>query len=363
MILGSILLTISAVWLTAGLFKRVGFEISEWAVFFIIMTGGFMFLAFSLNPSESWDLYRHYEVLAVMENESFINNLLYAEYFNLPVINILYYLVALTGVPNLLPAVTVMICYSSLGFIILNYIRQTGADSRFVASAVIFNLLLCPFIHMASGIRNVLAYSLCAAAFYNELYNKKAFSSWIIYFLALFIHPSVILILALRVMLPFFKSCKWLSVILLGWSLALDLIVKILFNIPIKFLQDIAWKIEDYLVNRPFSGFKILAVKIFFLVTVVILAEYCKRTAVREPDKKIRGCIDAFELMVFFIVGSLRIPFIADRLCYFIAFFGITVLGYIYQECKTNLRYIFMCEAFGVAGLLFVHQVLYFLNL
>ena len=187
MILGSFLLMLSAVWAVAGFLKRAEFKIHEWVIFFILMTVGFSFLAFSINPTESWDLYRHFEVLASMEHESFINNMKYALYYNLPVVNVFYDLIAMTGVYKLLPAVTVAICYSILGYIMLNYLKQNIADSRFVIAAVIFNLAFCPFLHMASGIRNVLAYSLCAVALYNEFYNKKVLSSRLIYIFSLFI--------------------------------------------------------------------------------------------------------------------------------------------------------------------------------
>ena len=60
------------------------------------------------------------------------------------------------------------------------------------------------------------------------------------------------------------------------------------------------------------------------------------------------------------MIGSLRVEFIADRLCYFVAFAALPVLMAIGRTKETKAKYVFIIESVCIFVLLFVHQLLYF---
>ncbi len=358
--IGIFLLACCFFWMLASGMKRLNLNRREWLFFILIFIGGLVLIAFSIEPPLSWDLYRHYELINAMREGGMDYVLTESIYKHLPITNMLYALIALIGIPNLLPCFVVIVCYSTFAYMLWDFSKIKGTGSQFVLYAIIANLALCPFLHMVSGIRNILAYALCAFAFYNELYKKRKITAWIIYISCVFIHPASLIIIGIRLVFTLYKIWKFLGVIAAVWSLLAGVIAEILTRLPFGFFESIGWKLKDYMGNQVFSGYKILVVKLIFLVSMIFVIEYTKRQNFTSFTPEMRNYFSLLELLVLITVGSFRTVFIADRLCYLIAFFAPPALSYIYTESKGRIRHLFSIEMVIVFTLLFMHQFLYF---
>lgn len=361
LIVGLIVLIVCCTILLAVILKRLVMNRNEWIIFAIVLISGLVMVAFGIVPPEEWDLYRHYELLEDMNHGGWDYIANESIYSHLPIINFLYAVVSVTEVYQLLPCLVVMICYGIGFYLLKDTMRGGGGDSRFIAFAIIFNLALCPFLHMVSGIRNILAYAICALIFYLDIYKKvNKILIYILYFATIFIHPSSILICCIRVLIPILLKWKWLNVLVVMWSLVADLLVTILLKIPNAFLQSIGWKLGDYLNNLEFSGYKMLLIKLVYLASLLLFVEFYKRIMKLGKQDVLYRYLSSFQIVILFILGAFRVEFIVDRLGYFIAFSAFPVLLFIYKAKEAKLKYIFYIESICVFALLFVYQFLYF---
>lgn len=342
--------------------QRVCFTDKQWLLFSAFFTGSLMLVAFCVDPPENWDLSRHYELVENMRHGGLRYVLKESIYAHLPIINMVYALVALIGVPNLLPCIAIAVCYWVLAYSFVDMRKHKACDSRFIACAIVFWFAFCPFLHLISGIRNIMAYALCALGFYKEIYHKQFWKAVILYVTAFFIHPASVIVIAIRVIFPFFCRWRWISIIIGVWSLFANFIAKALIRIPINFFSSFGWKLNDYLGGREFSGYKVFLVKMVYLIAIVAILEFFKHKGQKELRGKQLLHMRFLELTILFMIGSFKVIFIADRLIYFIAFLAIPALAYIYKNCRGKLRIYFRYGSWAVGALSFVHQVLYFIN-
>lgn len=360
-LLGVLLIAVSLLILIACCLGRLSLSKMQWYIFGMISIGGLVFIAFSIDPPNVWDLTRHYDLIKKMQygGWEFVFN--QSEYAHLPIINILYGVIAAIGIPELLPCIVLIICYLVLAVLIKKSCAIYKLDSRFIAFAILFNLALCPFLHMVSGIRNILAYTLCAWILYMDIYEKRnPVFVWILYISTIFIHPSSLLVIGVRCVIPIFVKWRWTALLMLCWSLLANIIQKILIKIPIGFLQSVGWKLQDYMTQREFSGYKILLVKYVMLISIIFVIEYVIVKKEDYIEQAMRRYILAFECLVVITIGAFKVVFIADRLSYLIAFAAIPILAFLYKECKEKVRWIFGSEMILISMLFYVYQCLYF---
>ncbi len=361
LIAGLIVLIVCFTLLIAVIFKRLVMNKNEWIIFGIVLISGLVMVAFGIVPPEEWDLYRHYELLDDMKRGGWDYIVSESIYTHLPIVNFLYAIVSVTEVYQLLPCLVVIICYSIAFYLLKDTMREGKGDSWFVAFAIFFNMALCPFLHMVSGVRNILAYAICALIFYLDIYEKiNKILIYILYLATIFIHPSSIIVCCIRILIPILLKWKWLNVFVVMWSLVTDMLVIILLKIPIAFIQSVGWKLEDYLNNLEFSGHKMLLIKLFFLGSLLLLIEFYKKAMKLGKQDVLYRYLSSFQVVILFILGAFRVQFIADRLCYFIAFTAFPVLFCVYKGKETKVKYIFYIESICVFALLFIYQFLYF---
>ncbi|NCC54992.1 MAG: hypothetical protein EOM11_05845 [Erysipelotrichia bacterium] len=363
LLIGSICIGIGLFLIIGCLLKRVELDKRGWCIFALVMIFGLAILAFWITPPEAWDLSRHYDLLAEMEHKGWAFVFNESPYAYLPVINLLYALIAMSGVYHILPSTVVVICYLILLFFFVEVGRKQQIDSRFIAAAIVINLALCPYFHMVSGIRNVLAFTLCAAVFYMDIYlRKNKILIILLYGTAVLVHPSSLLIVGIRVIMPILLHWKWLNVFLVFWSMMVEIIVKVLVLLPIPFFESVGWKLNDYITGQTFSGHKILCVKYIFLIFTLGAIEYIKKCVKDKVDYDLMRYINSFEIVILTIIGAFRVEFIADRLCFFIAFACIPVMAFIYFYSIKKVKWSYFLMVTVCCTLIFVHQVLYFGN-
>lgn len=160
---------------------------------------GITLMAFFYVPAVEADLYRHIE--AMLE----ITQLDYDELTELVLasgspLSIVYMkLIGSLGVIGLLSAITTFIVFGNIFHIVHNVSSKINASKKAVATALLLIMSTGIFMQTVSGIRNMLAFSIIARCFYDEVFNKKrAVLNVPWYIVACLIHPSAIAAVAIR---------------------------------------------------------------------------------------------------------------------------------------------------------------------
>lgn len=359
-VIGFFLLCISLLFFLGNIIKSVKIEMQEWGFIIFFLVFGLSIIAFCIEPPEAWDLARHYELINEMEISGWSYVLNKSIYAHLPVINMIYGILAMIKMPHLLPVIVVIICYTILWYIVYKTVKGEKMDTKYVSYFVLFNFALCPYLHMVSGIRNILAYAIASFALYIDVIQKKNKILVIMMYLStLLIHPSSSIILGIRLLLPIIERFNVIWFILPFWSLAIESIIKLLTIIPNQYIKSIGWKLLDYLTGNPYSGYKILIFKYIMLVSILVLVIYIQKT-VKNINKNLSRYVNTLKITIFIAIGAFRIVFITDRMCYFIAFAGIPVLAYLCKNLSKKTKQLLKIEMLTIGGMLFIHQILYF---
>ena len=158
-------------------------------------------MAFLFVPPQGADLYGSKDIIYLFKN-SILNS-------PTPIAILYYYLFGKIGINGLLPCITSIIVYSNLFYIIYDYSKNNNIDKKAIATSIFFIMSCGFFMEVISGIRTMLAFSILARCFYNEMYNNKKFIGNIMYYIiSIFIHSSAVGILLIRFVYYFIYENK-----------------------------------------------------------------------------------------------------------------------------------------------------------
>lgn len=208
--------TISVLMILASLsYEKYRITISQFGGILLLMIVLILGFTYEFKPRSfiRWDLLMHYRQVRLFRNYSFAEAWRRSEYQNLYLINFYFYLVSRLPNYKMLPVIPLAIDLFIARYILLDRLRQEyGANGKFRVSegvwvAAVF--LATMGLKLAiSGIRCVLAVSLCALAFYLEgVQKKKKPAAYLLYLSALLVHHFSILVIAVRLLVG--MKGKW----------------------------------------------------------------------------------------------------------------------------------------------------------
>ena len=157
-------------------------------------------MAFFFVPPKGADLFRIFRILDSYGEKSFgiIMNK-YVSTKSTPLATLYYWFFAKINIKNLLPFFNTIVVYVNIFYILSDYTEKKKIDKR--ATALTFFLIMSSgfFMEVISGIRTMLAFSILARCFYDEIYNDKKIIKNIFYYIISFlIHSSAVGILLFR---------------------------------------------------------------------------------------------------------------------------------------------------------------------
>ena len=118
--------------------------------------------------------------------------------------NFLFWLIAQTNMPRLLPAVTTATVFGIGGYTACDLAQIE--DYKYMYKVLIIQMIMIPFFSVVANIRNVFAFSLVILASYIDLYkHKRNIGVLLLYVIPIFMHKTGIVILVIRIMMPLFK--------------------------------------------------------------------------------------------------------------------------------------------------------------
>lgn len=290
-------------------------------------------LVFFIIGREGWDLNVYYSVIESMREDGFnaVQSSGGIDFFDLPFVKILFYLISKLPYNNFLQLISVTIDYVIFFVILKMVIRKREVPFRSIALFIIVHFAMSSFAYTISGIRNTMAFSVVSFAIIRDLYYKKHdLLTILLYIIPFGIHPAVVIVILLRSFLFIFKKWPFLQWGLLLWVLGLKVVIKIVkTSDKLLFLEMLISKAEYYLdlgfINL-FSNFKYELLRIIVVVCLWILVMKClKRTDLSKPQKHILWFI---KISCLLTIGSIPVYVIFDRLCIFIgwiAFYPFTL--------------------------------------
>lgn len=164
-------------------------------------------MGFFYEPYKTADLYRINESLHQFSNytfSGFFNT--FVKNSSVPAARIYYWLISKTGVFELLPAVTCIICYSCIFYAIVRAAEIYKIDRKSIAVAVFFFMSTGNYIMVISNIRTMLAISLIFFCMFRETVEKKYRPADILlYVIAAFTHNIAMIIIAIRMIVIVFN--------------------------------------------------------------------------------------------------------------------------------------------------------------
>lgn len=321
--------------------------------YLIIITLALALFAYYFNPISSWDLFRTHQLIDNMSLYGYHYATTVSEYKELLVINNFYYLISLLHNHDLAQFFVLLVDFGLMSYIFLNLIKNKDIQDT-CEFAFLFLLFLCFYdLTLAiSGIRNVLAMSICAVAIFNELYFKKlSFITTIpLYVIAFLIHPSSVFVLVARVLTIFTKKSKLFFISLLFMSSAMDGINRLLSNSGIAQIEYLANKM--YYVNKSYSeDMRVLIVKVLIALLVIY---FCLNT--RKTNKNQQGSYyDEFVLSyTVMMLGGLTNVIFFQRMAYI---YGILIIPLISKRVnKKSILYYTILAGCTLVILLIVYR-------
>ena len=194
---------------------------------------GLAAIAFNINPpsGQNTDIVRHFANLELVKDMSLTQAIASDTFESLIGYYVLLKVISLTGIRGLLPASVTFIGYFICLYLIHKFDLVKDSYTRFIALFLFISAI--SFLGFCTGIRQYLVYSVMAIFFYFELVKKKfRLGSWIIYFLLVTIHTSVILVILLRIIASIFmrgNNYRFVFIVF-AWSLIQNTVVAILAN-------------------------------------------------------------------------------------------------------------------------------------
>lgn len=313
-------------------------------VFFIISLI-LAIIAYNITPYKSLDLYHHFQILNNCRAFGFGYLINHSDFSNLPVGALYFYIISLLGNNSFLPAISVFIYYYSILSIITEVAKKYNFNkSGLWLSAVLF-LFVSNYIGAASGIRNPLTISLFAYIFYKECFfgwNKKLV--FILYILLCLFHPSILILLVLRLLLLIPKKySKIISILLLSWSFLKNILITLLTKLSsIPIISFALEKFSGYDSTEANAVANVSLYTFVYLTSYIILLILCF-VYYKRGNNTFEKHENKFNLLfvytLFFCLGSILEYHIFVRFSRFAIMLALFLLMHYSSSKSKNLNY------------------------
>lgn len=235
-----------------GLFKS--YEIHGYWYGFVLLTAlAVAFWGYQMVPMKGLDLTRLQQLVDYMRTDcSTLAEALTPQeddiYGSLIFFRILCYIVSRTDSNQWLSPISVMITFSVVGLVVINYLRSENYTTRMIlpSLAVIFMGMLIQYVF--SSIRNPMAVTFTIASLYLIFYKKRHY--WLgilLYFMAVTTHAMVLIIVPVVLVAHLPKAQTVFRGIALFSMPIIFFVAELLRKVPVALLQSAALRVLYYL--------------------------------------------------------------------------------------------------------------------
>ena len=328
-------------------------------LFSIMFSMSMAFIAFSFEPSSSFDLYRLFEKASWLKDTSLANVLtIYSGNIEILFNLILYFLVINFNI-HFIPAFFTFIGYFLLVWMICDYCNKKNAKSYVCFFSIVFFFLSFNHILLISGIRNFIAIIIFVFLLYLEkINNKESLVTHLLYIPLIFLHKSMILfaIIRLALLLNSKKNIKIAVIFSVIICILPNVLLAIFSNLlPNSIFSSFFLSLNSYINStRMTSTLIIISMILLYLLTIRMVYYNIKHNQLNK-------FYEFIIIILILIAGVFRYYVLFDRLMFVcICLFPIIVVDYL-----TNLsviRSIKIQNKFICIGLIFIITSFMFRN-
>lgn len=284
--------------------------------YIVIATSILTILAFFVNPVNGYinhgcyiDLYRYYRDMDVFAqygwNASELQ--LRTAYSTMPIVKILVFLVAQTGIYGLLPAFVCIVSHLSVGGTLLLVSKDYNLSSRYTKYAFCLFILMNNYGNLISNARMPMGMCLFFSILYLESTKRLKFRYCFVgYVLLCLIHNIFIVFVGFRLIVFFFNKYSKVAVVAIsvagGLSLKIgSIVLPSVANAYMYLIQD---KIEFYQRESVSGHVDYLYTLLAFLRLVVLIYSLFIADKELENDGIVSLIYKYSFVLLFFMIGS-----------------------------------------------------------
>lgn len=333
------------------IFLLLIFKKSRFNIVYLISSILLSVVAFNFDPIKAYisngnytDLYRFYEVLdsTRLLGWEYISN--HPDYKSLFIARIYVYLSSFFKSNGFLPAITCLIVYGVIFYIIYKFGQKTKCNKSTLILVSLFFLITINFRSVITNIRNPIVFCIFFFLMYIEFVEQKyKLLCWIGYILLCFMHQVALFLIGLRLLMLLYNkySGKIINIVIILWSfLSQYAIQKVSALTSIPYFKALAMKTQFYSgdVNelRETNLIMIAVIKIILFICLLLYFNYSCNEEIKNKYKKI---YEFSLVLICFNIGSypnyhlfIRLP---DLLTYFMLIFIILIFG----NKQNNINY------------------------
>lgn len=237
----------------------------------MIKPGSYMDLVRMYGEMQSLNLYGWYGLSEEIYSEAILSK-------------VYLYLIAMTGMYQLLPIITTFLVYFLALYMVNKIGEYLNSNNKWINRVILFTVLFTYYLNVSTNIRYTLSATICfVVIIYDIFFRSKRIFCIIGYIFSILIHPAVAIIVFFRICANY--SLKYfiiiLSVLFIIINFYLENLIQVLLTFNFDIITGIVFKINAYDENgsQGFTNFYRLAVMIFDFVTVLlgfIIIKYLK---------------------------------------------------------------------------------------
>ena len=174
----------------------------------------FGMIGYCTDPLRTIDISRYFEQIDGIRGLPVTSALNWMD-DGLVIKNAIFWLISRTNDNHLLPFFSMLTIYSVLAYLVADVLSTSGKASLF-GKCLIMQIMLIPFYNVFSNVRNVTAFALLELAVYRDIYKgKRDIWTLLLYIVPCYIHMAGIVIVVMRILLPFIRRISYLGRLLL----------------------------------------------------------------------------------------------------------------------------------------------------
>nr|WP_296194651.1 EpsG family protein [uncultured Anaerobutyricum sp.] len=182
-------------------------------------------LAYHFEPANGNDLLYHFRMIEFAQNAGWAGLVAHYQFASNPALYVIYFFISKLPSVHWLPVVVVLIVYGVVFYIaydcqiVFQAFNEGGEKIYSVGVVIAYVVFTMHYTYIISGVKNNVAFAIFVLATYLELVKKKKkILCWGLIIIALLIHPSVTLLIIVRLIARLvnrWNNSLWIIVLLL----------------------------------------------------------------------------------------------------------------------------------------------------
>lgn len=312
----------------------------------IIFVVCMMLIAYSSWLGKGADLSRYYNILGTMRGKSLAWAMENSVYKNTVVVNTFMWLIAQTGINQLLPALSTGIILVNIIYFIRLETKRDALEPNTQLTYWMVYFAIATFSAIMTGVRQNWMISLFAIAMHRDVIQKKrGVVTIVMYIAACLIHNSALMLVAVR-LASLVKG--WFRYIFLGWGFLIPYAER--FTELEGIFGEAAEKLNNY------QGVEDFDIRLLIAKSVVLIGLFIALCLLRSKEKNNRY-YEFMEMLVIFTASAIGVQHVYSRLINAVAVCSLPLLADFKRRTRNDIWVAFVAILLVVCVALFSYQL------